>query len=163
MNTETFRILLIFHDTTSFNVSYWIIHLGLETLQKEEKFLDIIDDVILAWCNHFDVYRTIQIALLCVQPFPEDRPSMAVVSLMLSSKCEVPEPNQPGFSTERKLLDSDSSSSLISEHFCSEFSIWAPSSWISWISKFSSYFVQIKNFSLKLIRISSVANWSVKS
>nr|XP_017228979.1 PREDICTED: G-type lectin S-receptor-like serine/threonine-protein kinase At4g27290 [Daucus carota subsp. sativus] len=92
-------------------------------LYKEEKFLDIIDDVILAWCNHFDVYRTIQIALLCVQPFPEDRPSMAVVSLMLSSKCEVPEPNQPGFSTESKLLDSDSSSSLISEHFCSEFSI----------------------------------------
>ncbi|KAK1378377.1 Receptor-like serine/threonine-protein kinase [Heracleum sosnowskyi] len=87
-------------------------------LYKEEKFLDIIDDVILESCNHSDVYRAIQIALLCVQPYPEDRPSMAVVSLMLSSKCEIPEPKQPGFSTYRKLLDSDSSSSLISEHSC---------------------------------------------
>lgn len=78
--------------------------------------MDIIDDVILASCNYSDVHRAIQIALLCVQPYPEDRPSMAIVSLMLSSQCEIPEPIQPGFSADRKLLDSDSSSSLISEH-----------------------------------------------
>ncbi|WOG86154.1 hypothetical protein DCAR_0205355 [Daucus carota subsp. sativus] len=82
-------------------------------LYNEQKFLELVDKAILQSCNYFEVCRAIQIALLCVQPYPEDRPEMELVNLMLSSAIEMPRPNQPGFFTAKKLQDSNSSSSLI--------------------------------------------------
>lgn len=82
-------------------------------LYNEEKFLELVDKTILESCNYFEVCRVIQIALLCVQPYPEDRPEMDSVNLMLSSAIEMPRPNQPGFFTAKKLQDSNSSSSSV--------------------------------------------------
>jgi len=48
---------------------------------------------------------------LCVAQRPEDRPAMSSVLLMLDSDdASLPEPQQPGFYTERFLAEADSSS-----------------------------------------------------
>ncbi|KAK1391734.1 hypothetical protein POM88_010790 [Heracleum sosnowskyi] len=46
-----------------------------------------------------------------VDKYPEDRPTMATVVLMLTSENALPEPTRPGFFTERKLQQGDSSTS----------------------------------------------------
>ncbi|KAK1368560.1 hypothetical protein POM88_034659 [Heracleum sosnowskyi] len=74
---------------------------------KEDKLLQIIDEVILESSNHIEVFRAIQIGLLCVQHDPKDRPVMSEVVLMLSSNIKLPHPKQPGFFMERCLLEAD--------------------------------------------------------
>lgn len=58
-----------------------------------------------------EVSRAIHIGLLCVQKYPEDRPDMPMVVLMLSSEIPLPEPMQPGFYTERRRPQEAESSS----------------------------------------------------
>lgn len=55
------------------------------------------------------ILRSIQIGLLCVQQYPEDRPSMSSVVLMLGNEGVLPEAKQPGFFTEREVLKPDTS------------------------------------------------------
>ncbi|XP_074366224.1 G-type lectin S-receptor-like serine/threonine-protein kinase At4g27290 [Apium graveolens] len=74
---------------------------------KEEKLLQLIDGVILASSKHFEVFRVIQIGLLCVQHDPMDRPVLSEVVLMLSSNMKLPDPKKPGFFTERYFLEAD--------------------------------------------------------
>ncbi|KAK1370436.1 Receptor-like serine/threonine-protein kinase [Heracleum sosnowskyi] len=69
---------------------------------KEENLLELIDEGILESSNRIEVFRIIQIGLLCVQECPQDRPSMSEVVLMLSSTINLPHPKQPGFFTGRK-------------------------------------------------------------
>ncbi|KAL8109657.1 G-type lectin S-receptor-like serine/threonine-protein kinase At4g27290 isoform X1 [Apium graveolens] len=69
---------------------------------KEESLLGLIDEVILESSNTIEVFRVIQIGLLCVQEYPKDRPSMSEVVVMLSSTMHLPHPKQPGFFTARK-------------------------------------------------------------
>lgn len=69
---------------------------------KEGNLLGLIDEVILESGNMIEVFRVIQIGLLCVQEYPEDRPSMSEVVLMLSSTIHLPHPKEPGFFTGRK-------------------------------------------------------------
>lgn len=55
-----------------------------------------------------EVERYIQIGLLCVQKHPQDRPTMSTVMLMLDSEQTIlPQPNQPGFYSERSSDDSE--------------------------------------------------------
>ncbi|GFZ03156.1 hypothetical protein Acr_15g0017640 [Actinidia rufa] len=57
------------------------------------------------------VLRCVQMALLCVQQRPEDRPTMPAVLLMLDSENPtLLQPKQPGFYLERFMGDTDSSS-----------------------------------------------------
>ncbi|KAK1391758.1 Receptor-like serine/threonine-protein kinase [Heracleum sosnowskyi] len=81
--------------------------------------LDVLDEFILKSCHEheFEVFRAIQIGLLCVQQYPADRPTMATVVLMLTSEIPLPQPKQPGFFIERKLHEGDSSTS--SSNYCS--------------------------------------------
>ncbi|XVF04087.1 hypothetical protein REPUB_Repub05bG0051400 [Reevesia pubescens] len=72
--------------------------------------LELVADPIKDTCNDFEVLRSIQIGLLCVQLNLEDRPSMSNVVLMLSSEVPLPQPKQPGFFTERDLVEASSSS-----------------------------------------------------
>ncbi|KAJ9551496.1 hypothetical protein OSB04_015541 [Centaurea solstitialis] len=44
-----------------------------------------------------EVIRSIHVGLLCVQPRPEDRPTMYSVILMFESDCDLPPPKFPGF------------------------------------------------------------------
>ncbi|XP_028063437.1 G-type lectin S-receptor-like serine/threonine-protein kinase At4g27290 isoform X2 [Camellia sinensis] len=64
-----------------------------------------------------EVFRCIQVALLCVQQHPEDRPTMSSVLLMLDSENPVlPMPKQPGFYSERVITNIDYSST--GKHHC---------------------------------------------
>ncbi|CAK7345242.1 unnamed protein product, partial [Dovyalis caffra] len=58
-----------------------------------------------------EVLRSIHVGLLCVQENPEYRPNMSYVVLMLGNEDELPRPKQPGFFTERDLIEANSSSS----------------------------------------------------
>lgn len=61
-----------------------------------------------------EVVKCIQMALLCVQDRPEDRPTMSVVLSMLDSENAIlPPPKQPGFYTVRFTPETDSSSTGI--------------------------------------------------
>ena len=75
--------------------------------------LDLVDEVIekLSREHQYEVFRAIQIGLLCAQQYPEDRPTMATVVLMLSSELPLPQPKQPEFFIERNVHQVDSSSS----------------------------------------------------
>lgn len=80
-------------------------------LFKEGRPLELIDNLIVETCDLTEVMRSIHVGLLCVQHSPEDRPSMSTVVLMLSGEGTLPQPTEPGFFTERKLIDASSSSS----------------------------------------------------
>ncbi|XP_024437019.2 G-type lectin S-receptor-like serine/threonine-protein kinase At4g27290 isoform X2 [Populus trichocarpa] len=80
-------------------------------LFKEGRALELVDDLIVETCNQNEVTRSIHIGLLCVQHSPGDRPSMSTVVLMLGGEGTLAQPNEPGFYTERKLIDASSSSS----------------------------------------------------
>ena len=81
--------------------------------------LDLVDEVIekLSREHQYEVFRAIQIGLLCVQQYPADRPTMATVVLMLTSELPLPQPKQPGFFIERNVHEGDSSS--CSSNYCS--------------------------------------------
>ncbi|KAK6934361.1 S-locus glycoprotein domain [Dillenia turbinata] len=81
------------------------------TLFLQKQALELLDPSIQDSYILSEVLQSIHVGLLCVQHRPEDRPSMSSVILMLGSQIPLPQPKQPGFFTERKLFDSDSSSS----------------------------------------------------
>ncbi|KAK1390420.1 Receptor-like serine/threonine-protein kinase [Heracleum sosnowskyi] len=74
---------------------------------NEDKLLGVIDEVILESSNQKEVFRVIQIGLLCVQEDPIDRPVMSQVVLMLSSNMKLAHPEKPGFFMERRFQDTD--------------------------------------------------------
>jgi serine/threonine protein kinase len=78
-------------------------------LHNEGRSIELMNEFLRDSCNVFEVLRAIHVALLCVQRFPEDRPSMSNVVLMLSSEGELPQPKQPGFFTERNTFETNSS------------------------------------------------------
>ncbi|XP_017243110.2 G-type lectin S-receptor-like serine/threonine-protein kinase At4g27290 isoform X2 [Daucus carota subsp. sativus] len=86
---------------------------------KDGNVLDLVDEVIkdLSREHQYEVFRAIQIGLLCVQQCPADRPTMATVVLMLTSELPLPQPKQPGFFIERNVHEGDSSS--CSSNYCS--------------------------------------------
>ncbi|CAL5321788.1 unnamed protein product [Camellia sinensis] len=57
------------------------------------------------------VLRSIHVGLLCVQQSPKDRPSISSVVLMLGGEGTLPQAKQPGFFTERNVLEVAGSSS----------------------------------------------------
>ncbi|KAF2285904.1 hypothetical protein GH714_008852 [Hevea brasiliensis] len=84
-------------------------------LYLEEKSLELMDESLKESCILSEVTRSIHVGLLCVQQSPEDRPNMSTVVLMLSSDIALPQPKEPGFFTERKVLEQESSSSKSAE------------------------------------------------
>ncbi|KAI7737785.1 hypothetical protein M8C21_011960 [Ambrosia artemisiifolia] len=80
-------------------------------LYKNGKQLELVDGVIKGSYVESEVKRSIHVGLLCVQKYPEDRPDMTMVVLMLGSELPMPEPKQPGFYTERRPTEAESSSS----------------------------------------------------
>ncbi|KAK1391459.1 G-type lectin S-receptor-like serine/threonine-protein kinase SD1-1 [Heracleum sosnowskyi] len=78
---------------------------------NECNILEVVDTVILESCNQHEVFRVIQIGLLCVQEYPEDRPNMSATIMMLTRDDTLPIPKQPGFFVERKNRHETGSSS----------------------------------------------------
>ncbi|XP_028073878.1 G-type lectin S-receptor-like serine/threonine-protein kinase At4g27290 [Camellia sinensis] len=86
-------------------------------LWHEEKPIKLFDVFMEDPNPTSEVLRCIQVALLCVQQRPEDRPTMSYVLLMLDSENPVlPMPKQPGFYSERVITNIDYSS--IGKHHC---------------------------------------------
>ncbi|XP_061337975.1 G-type lectin S-receptor-like serine/threonine-protein kinase At4g27290 isoform X2 [Gastrolobium bilobum] len=78
------------------------------SLWKEGRALELIDSNIEYSCVLSEVLRCIHVSLLCVQQYPEDRPVMSSVVLMLGSESELAEPKEPGFYVKK---DSDAATS----------------------------------------------------
>ncbi|CAN1775097.1 Receptor-like serine/threonine-protein kinase SD1-7 [Linum perenne] len=81
------------------------------TLWMKGEVLEIVDECLTKSCNVSQAMRYIQVALLCVQQKPEDRPNMSLVVLMLGSADPLPQPKQPGFFTARSPLHKEDTSS----------------------------------------------------
>ncbi|GJS57301.1 G-type lectin S-receptor-like serine/threonine-protein kinase isoform X1 [Tanacetum coccineum] len=79
-------------------------------LYNNRKHVELIDSIINGSYIESEVSRAVHIGLLCVQKYPEDRLDMPMVVLMLCSQIPLPEPKQPGFYTERRPQEANSSS-----------------------------------------------------
>ncbi|CAH9081473.1 unnamed protein product [Cuscuta epithymum] len=64
---------------------------------NEDRALDIVDPQLNRLFDGREVLRCIHVGLLCVQPYPDDRPNMSDVVFMLSNETKLPPPNRPGF------------------------------------------------------------------
>ncbi|KAL2327902.1 hypothetical protein Fmac_021329 [Flemingia macrophylla] len=71
------------------------------TLWKERNALLLVDSSIKNSCVIPEVLRCIHVSLLCVQQYPEDRPTMTSVIQMLGSEMDLVEPKEPGFFPKR--------------------------------------------------------------
>ncbi|XP_058197200.1 G-type lectin S-receptor-like serine/threonine-protein kinase At4g27290 [Rhododendron vialii] len=77
-------------------------------LWNEGKPMNLVDALMESPIPTPEVVKCIQMALLCVQDRPEDRPPMSAVLLILDSENAIlPPPKQPGFYTERFTLEMD--------------------------------------------------------
>ncbi|KAL0406856.1 UNVERIFIED_CONTAM: G-type lectin S-receptor-like serine/threonine-protein kinase [Sesamum latifolium] len=73
-------------------------------LWKENKILELMDECMNDTFVESQVNRCIQVGLLCVQKFAEDRPVMSSVLFMLGTEGAILlEPKEPGFFIERSL------------------------------------------------------------
>lgn len=73
--------------------------------------MEVVDKSLLGEsCSDLEVQRCIQIGLLCVQDYAEDRPSMSVVVAMLGSDSTLPTPKQPAFIFKRTNYESSNPS-----------------------------------------------------
>ncbi|KAK3019228.1 hypothetical protein RJ639_003811, partial [Escallonia herrerae] len=72
-------------------------------LHQEDRSRELVDPMVELGKSSYllEAMRSVQLGLLCVQKYPEDRPSMSSVVLMLGSDGGLPSPKQPGFFTER--------------------------------------------------------------
>ncbi|CAA2959946.1 G-type lectin S-receptor-like serine threonine-kinase At4g27290 isoform X2 [Olea europaea subsp. europaea] len=81
-------------------------------LWTEGNPMDLLDASLVILNSESEVLRCIHVGLLCVQQRPEDRPTMSNVLLMLDIEHPVvSQPKQPGFYSERSLIDMATSSS----------------------------------------------------
>ncbi|KAJ9182784.1 hypothetical protein P3X46_006737 [Hevea brasiliensis] len=92
-------------------------------LQKEGRSIEMIDASMRNSCNISEVLRSLHVGLLCVQQNLAKRPSMSAVVVMLGSEGALPEPMQPGFFTERDLIEVNSSSSYYNSSSANDLTI----------------------------------------
>ncbi|WOG84921.1 hypothetical protein DCAR_0104106 [Daucus carota subsp. sativus] len=89
--------------------SFGVLVLEIVTGKKIRQFynskdnLNLLGHAMLGSCSSSEVLRAIHIGLLCVQPYPQDRPNMTYVVSMLDSENELPKPKQPGFFTDNRV------------------------------------------------------------
>lgn len=66
-------------------------------LWKERENTELMDSTLVNSCSLFEVFRYIQLGLLCVQERAEDRPSMFdIVSMLSNETMALPYPKEPG-------------------------------------------------------------------
>ncbi|KAK4368485.1 hypothetical protein RND71_012277 [Anisodus tanguticus] len=83
-------------------------------LWMKDRALDMMDQTIVDSCNDKEMIKFVNVALLCVQEDPADRPTMSTVVLMLGGESiTLPRPNQPHFITRRNASSTSSSSSKL--------------------------------------------------
>ncbi|EOY12738.1 S-locus lectin protein kinase family protein, putative [Theobroma cacao] len=79
-------------------------------LWNDNRALELLDPCLRHSCVESQVLRCIQVGLLCAQKLAENRPIMSDVAVMLGNEeVTLPEPKEPGFFTERRARDTDTS------------------------------------------------------
>ncbi|KAL6637518.1 hypothetical protein ACP70R_025090 [Stipagrostis hirtigluma subsp. patula] len=82
-------------------------------LWKEGRSTELVDELMDGGFDHREVLRCIQVALLCVEVLPRNRPLMSSVVMMLASdSATIPEPNEPGVNIGKNTSDTESSHGL---------------------------------------------------
>ncbi|KAF8023930.1 hypothetical protein BT93_F1204 [Corymbia citriodora subsp. variegata] len=82
-----------------------------------DRALEIMDECLHSSFNKTQVERCIQVGLLCVQKFPEDRPAMSsAIGMILNYGWVLPKPKEPGYFMERNSVYSDGASSKGDSH-----------------------------------------------
>lgn len=99
-------------------------------LYEQSKILELVDPKVQA--DGFDekeVQQVCQIALLCVQPYPNLRPAMSEVVLMLTMKSDqsIPAPMKPAFLDRKSLKDKNVTSDTAVEMRSSSYWLKTPS------------------------------------
>ncbi|KAK6785030.1 hypothetical protein RDI58_018485 [Solanum bulbocastanum] len=90
-------------------------------LWMEGRALDMMDQTIVDTFEDKEVIKCVNVALLCVQEDPGDRPTMSNVVVMLGGESmTLPRPSQPHFITKRNALSTSSSSSKLYSTFNKE-------------------------------------------
>ncbi|OWM90976.1 hypothetical protein CDL15_Pgr023309 [Punica granatum] len=80
-------------------------------LWTENNALNLMDHVLEETCNGDEVVKCINVALLCLQEDPNDRPTMSNVLFMLGGEITtLPTPKQPAFALKPSLSSTGSSS-----------------------------------------------------
>ncbi|VAH54084.1 unnamed protein product [Triticum turgidum subsp. durum] len=79
------------------------------TLWKEGRSVELLDEAMVgSSCDHSQVRRCIQVALLCVDMHPRNRPLMSSIVMMLATEnATLPEPNEPGGNIGRSTSDGE--------------------------------------------------------
>ena len=78
-------------------------------LWKDDRSEELMDPTLANSCRVNELQLCIQVALLCVQENPEDRPAMSDIISMLGSDTRfLHAPKQPAFSTYMSMADIDS-------------------------------------------------------
>ncbi|XP_047179514.1 G-type lectin S-receptor-like serine/threonine-protein kinase At4g27290 [Vigna umbellata] len=77
------------------------------TLWKTGRALELVDSSMKESYILAEVLRCLHVSLLCVQQYPEDRPTMASVILMLETQMELVEPKEHGFTSRNVLAEED--------------------------------------------------------
>jgi hypothetical protein len=71
---------------------------------RENKELELLDAALTYSFSETEVYRCIQIGLLCVQENPDQRPTMATIALYFNcDSIDLPCPQQPPFYMRGKI------------------------------------------------------------
>jgi hypothetical protein len=102
--TLIFHIHYLFVNVEAEMYDFLFFILQAWALWKEGKARELIDSRIKESCVVSEASRCIHVSLLCVQQYPEDRPTMTSVVQMLGSEMELVEPKEPGF-FPRKVSD----------------------------------------------------------
>nr|XP_023896466.1 G-type lectin S-receptor-like serine/threonine-protein kinase At1g11330 [Quercus suber] len=79
-------------------------------LWNADNAIALINPMIYEPCFEIEILRCIQVGLLCVQEFAQDRPTVSVVISMLKSEIgNLPPPTKPAFTEKLIALDTDPS------------------------------------------------------
>lgn len=90
----------------------------------KDRALDVMDQTIFDSFEDKEVIKCVNVALLCVQEDPGDRPTMSNVVLMLGGESmTLPRPNQPHFISRRNASSTSSSCYKLYSTFNKELTI----------------------------------------
>ncbi|KAL0535109.1 hypothetical protein IC582_029432 [Cucumis melo] len=81
-------------------------------LWMEDNLIPLIEEAIYELCYQQEILRCIQVGLLCVQRFVNDRPNISTIISMLNSEIlDLPSPKEPGFIGNGRPCESNSTES----------------------------------------------------
>ncbi|KAF6171474.1 hypothetical protein GIB67_017998 [Kingdonia uniflora] len=112
----SFGVLLLEMVTGKKNTSFYDYEKSLSLLGytwklwKDERVEEIVHPDLSEPCFLTEILRCVQVGLLCVQDFSDDRPTMSsVISMLTSETATLPTPKKPVFSQTKISSDPDSS------------------------------------------------------